>query len=198
MTHALSKDRVKSAEPLQELVAAFGVSGSQRVRAAERLLQVVDARIEQFVAENLAPRLQALSPRYPKASLGGGIERAEQAGEQRKQAVLDQPEMLSAQAAAQRAGMSRQALDDRRKAGRALAHLKRGFRYPAWQFEDGVAGAMAAILPALSHLDPWQQYFFFVQAEPLLDGLSPLAALRAGKSERLLKVIEILRQDAAV
>jgi hypothetical protein len=73
-----------------------------------------------------------------------------------------------------------------------LSHVKRGYRYPAWQFDDNVAPSVTPVLAALSHLDAWAQYFFLTQPEPLLEGKTPLTVIRAGKLERVLRVIERL------
>jgi hypothetical protein len=135
---------------------------------------------------------------YPPASLGGGIDRAIREGERFKRDTLARPEMLSPEVAAARAGITRQALHDRRRKGRALAlsHVKRGFRYPAWQFDDDVAAGVVQVLCELNHLDPWGQFLFFTQHEPLVDAPTPLDALRAGKLDRVLHAAQVLREDA--
>lgn len=175
----------------EEVFADLGLSAPARKRAAEALLRVVDARVREAVAVGV-PVL-----RYPADALGGGVERAEREGEHLKRDILSRPEMLAPREAAARLGITRQALDDRRKKNLALAltHTKRGFRYPGWQFDEDVVQSMTKVLQALSWLDPWERYFLLVQPEPLLGGRSPLEALRAGDRDRVLQFIAILRRD---
>jgi hypothetical protein len=186
-----------SAKPIvpEEVFSAVGVPPKARKRAADALLRLVDERVR--VAFQAATEWRALAQgsSYPEVLLGGGLERAEQEGQRLKQQILQRAEMLAPGDAAARAGISRQALDLRRVRNQALAlaHIKRGYRYPAWQFDDDVAPTLIQLLAALSHLDPWGQYFFLTQPEPLLEDKSPLAVIRAGKFEEVLRVIERLR-----
>jgi hypothetical protein len=175
----------------EEIFANLKLSASARKRAAEALVRVVDARIREAVAVGVPV------VRYPVESLGGGVERAENEGETLKRDTLSRPGMLAPAEAAARIGITRQALDDRRKKNLALAlsHSKRGFRYPAWQFDENLAEAMKKVLPALSWLDPWERYFLLVQPEPLLGGRSPLEVLRAGEQDRVLQIIGLLHKD---
>jgi hypothetical protein len=131
--------------------------------------------------------------------LEGGVAQAQTQGEQFKRLVLACPEMLAPERAATVAGISRQALDLRRKKGQALAlkHAKRGYRYPAWQFADAIAPLMLALLPQVAHLDAWAQYLLLTQPEPLLDGKSIVETLQAGDVDRARHVLEILRQTEA-
>jgi hypothetical protein len=176
--------RQKEALRAEDIFAGFDVRPAVRRRATAALIRLV----EEVVAQGRP------SP-YPAANLGGGVERATREGTQLKRAILARSEMLRPEAAAARAGITRQALDLRRNAGQALAlsHVKRGFRYPAWQFDDDVAPALAQVLPALSWLEPWDRYFFLTEPEPLLEGRSPLEALREGASDAVLTTIGKLR-----
>ncbi len=191
----------EKSDPLHELLREIDRPKAGRVRWARALARELDRRIA-GVAERAAayaPSAQGLRRQtYPPESLGGGVERAQREGERFKRDTLARADMLAPQAAAARAGITRQALDDRRKKGRALAlsHVKRGFRYPSWQFDDDLGDPVAQVLPELRHLDAWGAYLFFVQHEPLLDDATPLDALRAGGLERVLGVARILRQDA--
>jgi hypothetical protein len=130
----------------------------------------------------------------PPSDLGGGVARAQQEGERLKRQVLTQADMLAPERAAARAGITRQALDLRRKKRQALAltHAKRGYRYPAWQFADELAEPVLQLLPRLAHLDAWAQYLLLTQPEPLLEGRSIVEALRAGEHDRAERVIDIL------
>ena len=188
----------EESDPLQSLLREVDRPRAGRARWARALARELDRRIAR-VAETAPAYVPGGGRRaYPPESLGGGVERAVREGERFKRDTLARPEMLPPDVAADRAGITRQALDDRRKKGRALAlsHLKRGFRYPAWQFDEDVADAVARVLPELRHLAPWGQFLFFTQHEPLLDAATPLDALRAGDLDHVLHVAQVLREDA--
>jgi len=188
----------EESDALQALLREIDRPKAGRARWARALAHELERRIAR-VAET-APVYGGGGPRpvYPPASLGGGIDRAVREGERFKRDTLARPEMLPPEVAAARAGITRQALDDRRKKGRALAlsHVKRGFRYPAWQFDDEVATGVVQVLCELNHLDPWGQFLFFTQHEPLVDARTPLDALRTGNLDRVLHAAQVLREDA--
>jgi len=78
-------------------------------------------------------------------------------------------------------GISRQAVDKRRKVGTliGLDLGRRGFAYPAWQV--GLAG-LGEVLAALDWLDPWSQLAYMLTPNIWLDGKTPLALLRHGEA----------------
>ena len=97
--------------------------------------------------------------------------------------------VLSAEEAAQLLGISRQAVDKRRKQGQLLGLVqgRRGYAYPAWQFENGrTIRNLEQALEALRGHDPWMKVAFFLNGNDRLDGKSPLELLRAGDSDRVL------------
>lgn len=88
--------------------------------------------------------------------------------------------------------VSRQAVDKRRKSGRLLAVNigRRGYLYPAWQFEEqGLLGVMPSILAKLRDHSAWSILRFFLNGNFRLGGHSPLAALRRGKIEKVLAAV---------
>ena len=84
-------------------------------------------------------------------------------------------------------GISRQAVDKRRRSGRVLALRERGdWLYPRWQIADGQALAgLEEVLDVLTERehDPWAMLIFFLRTDTALEGESPLAALRFGRVE---------------
>lgn len=85
---------------------------------------------------------------------------------------------------AARLGVSRQAVDKRRKAGRLIAvpASARGFLYPAWQVHDGrLLPGLEQVLAVIGVDSPVMQLQFFVLPHPDLEGKRPLDLLRAGK-----------------
>jgi hypothetical protein len=93
---------------------------------------------------------------------------------------------VSASEAARLLGISRQAVDKRRRAGRliGLPLGRRGYAYPCWQFRDGrTLPGLEAVLSDLSDYDPWMQAIFMLGGNDRLDGDTPLARLRHGEAE---------------
>lgn len=129
---------------------------------------------------------------------GGGVAAAEKEGSRFKQETWSSEEMLTSDEAARRMNMSREALNNRRKSGQVLGLEagKRGYRYPSWQFEDAIVPVLSDVLKALSSLDPWAQYLFFKQPEPLLKGEAPLNLLRQGKLDEVTRVARLLAAEA--
>jgi biotin operon repressor len=98
-------------------------------------------------------------------------------------------------------GISRQAVDKRRRQGRliGLTQGRRGYAYPAWQFEGGRTLAnLERVLDALRAHDPWMQLTFFVNANDRLNGHSPLEVLRSGKLEPVLQAAASYGKQEAV
>lgn len=100
------------------------------------------------------------------------------------------PDMLTGEALAERVGLTRATVDNRRKAHRLLAvelGSKRGVRYPAWQADlvtdAETRKALESALTALATTAPWSRYRYFVTPQPSLGGRTPIAALKAGEGD---------------
>lgn len=90
---------------------------------------------------------------------------------------------LSVEAAANLLGVTRQAINKRRRAGRllALSTGRHGYAYPAWQFgANSVLPGLEEVLADLHEHDPWTQAGFFLNGSLDLDGAAPLGELRRG------------------
>lgn len=88
---------------------------------------------------------------------------------------------VAADQAASLLGISRQAVDRRRRAGKLIGLTlgRRGFAYPAWQFaEGGTLAGLDETLAALHEYGPWMQTAWFVNPNTRLDGDTPLMRLR--------------------
>ena len=109
-------------------------------------------------------------------------------------AVVSRAELLSAGLStvevAERLGMTRQAVNQRRAKGRLLG-LSRGreFVYPAWQF-DAVTGevpaALEQALALLGSASDEAKARFFVEPAPELGGASPLSLLQSGRGDEVI------------
>ena len=93
---------------------------------------------------------------------------------------------LAVEQVAAHLGLTRQAVDKRRRAGKLLGlHTgRRGYAYPAWQLgQNGVLQGFEETLSALTVQDPWMQAAFFLSGDPRLEGATPLDELRRGNVE---------------
>ncbi len=107
---------------------------------------------------------------------------------------------LSAQEVADVLGISRQAVDKRRRAGTLLAvdTGRHGYSYPAWQLTDsGTLPGLEQVLAVLHDFDPWMQVAFFLTPHTRLTGITPLQALRAGQVDAVVKAAEMYGEHGA-
>ncbi len=96
---------------------------------------------------------------------------------------------LSSTQVASLLGITRQAVDKRRRNGQliGLPTGKNRFAYPAWQFTTGeTLPGLETVLQHLQVRDPWMQTAFMLNGNLRLDGMSPLEALRQGKLEEVV------------
>ncbi|HET8524145.1 MAG TPA: hypothetical protein VFL82_13000 [Thermomicrobiales bacterium] len=96
---------------------------------------------------------------------------------------------LTAPGMAKAIGITRQAVDHRRRQGQliGLDFGRRGYCYPAWQVDErGMLGGLPDVLQALSDYDPWTQAIFILNDNVWLDGERPLDALRHGQVPRVV------------
>jgi hypothetical protein len=72
----------------------------------------------------------------------------------------------------------------------ARAGARKGFRFPAFQFEPAVLAAMPAVLAMFGPGRAWQAFDFLTHPEPLLAGAVPLELLRAGRAADVERVTQ--------
>ena len=114
-----------------------------------------------------------------------------------RQRILAQEDMLTLAEAAQALGLTPPAVNDRFRAGKLLALEAgaRGRRYPAWQFEDEIAGApLEAVLRVLKGLNCWTIYRFFTTPDSALEDATPLEVLRRGDVEAAVEAARLFAQ----
>jgi hypothetical protein len=104
---------------------------------------------------------------------------------------------LSADAAGRILGITRQAVDKRRRAGTLLA-VREGsdWRYPACQFADGeVVAGIADVVRGLGSASPWVVLDFLLAPDTVLAGRTPLEALQAGDRDAVRRLIRGAQGD---
>jgi hypothetical protein len=86
-------------------------------------------------------------------------------------------------------GVSRQAVDYQRRAGKLLGlPIKNQYRYPVWQFRNGrVLPALSTVLAALAGVDPVAQLIFFLTDQ---GAGAPLDLLRDRRADEAVHAAE--------
>lgn len=96
-------------------------------------------------------------------------------------------------------GISRQAVDKRRAAGRLLAmKLGSDWRYPAMQFgPDGqVPEGLDEVIAGMADEGPWGAMDFLMAADSVMEGRTPLEELRAGNLAIVRRLLAQRETDA--
>ncbi|MBP2293239.1 hypothetical protein [Azospirillum rugosum] len=108
------------------------------------------------------------------------------AGAKAKQDLLERAGgALGVNAVATLLGITRQAVDKRRRAHRLIA-IPQGqdYAYPAAQFvEGGLVPGLDRALAGMPIQDPWMRLEWLLTGDDELDGASPLEALKAGRTD---------------
>lgn len=140
-----------------------------------------------FVTEPAHPRHGATtSSLYATAAQTQALLRS---GAQYRRERMDAADMISTDEAAELAGTTRVTVNAWIKAGRCIgvAHLRRGFKLPRWQFEPAVWPVLQPLAKALGTHDGWQMLSFLESPATALDGQTPRATLEQGTApERIL------------
>lgn len=91
-------------------------------------------------------------------------------------------DMVTTDEAAALAGATRVTINAWIKAGRCIgvAHLRRGYKLPRWQFEPFVFPHLQPLSQALGATDGWQLLAFLERPHPALNGQTPRVALEQG------------------
>jgi hypothetical protein len=104
---------------------------------------------------------------------------------------------VSAEDAGRMLGISRQAVDKRRRAGTLLA-VREGsdWRYPLCQFDQGeVIGGISDVVRGFAAAGPWIALDFLLAADTVLGGRTALQALSDGDREAVRRLIRIETSD---
>jgi hypothetical protein len=105
---------------------------------------------------------------------------------------------LSAEEAGRLLGISRQAVDKRRRGGALLAFLEESdWRYPACQFDETeVVAGIANVIRAYASAGPWVALDFLLAPGSALRGRSALDALKkSGDRDAVLRLLRSEAQD---
>lgn len=166
----------------ERALAAAAGAPSDYAALLELLLQPEALRdLQALGADSLLPaRLAGLQARQALLEAGGGAYTAAQMAD-----------LL---------GISRQAVDNRRRHGTLLALTlgKRGNIYPAWQIDEGqVLQGLDVVLAELSDYNPWTRLAFMLNPNTWLDDETPLTELRRGHVERVREAASLYGEQVA-
>jgi len=107
---------------------------------------------------------------------------------------------ISAGEAAMLLGVTRQSVDNRRRANKliGLSLGRRGYAYPVWQFaQNGTLPGLTEALAVLQHFSPWMQAHFMTTGDARLGGTTPLDALREGRVDDVLRAAHAFGEHGA-
>lgn len=152
--------------------------------------------------ERLAQSFQRAGDQYEKVQQSDPLSEARSRGAaMRKQMLADRGGGIGAEQVGRLLGLTRQAVEARRQAGKLLAYPIEGprYRYPRWQFdaEDRVLTGLDRVLLALADLSPWSKGKFMTTADLRLNGETPLDRLVAGDIEPVLQAAEAYGEQYA-
>ena len=198
---------------LPEQSVTVGVEGPLKLRPAgrallERLTGAVVKRIERVPEKTALDLLKqgtdaemmvsfaTTAEAFPELSTVriDPLAKARARGMGLRQQILARDDMLTLAEAAQALGLTPPAVNDRFRAGKliALEAGARGRRYPAWQFEDEIAGrALEAVLDVLKGLSCWTIYRFFTTPDSALEDERPVEVLRRGDIEAAVEAARL-------
>jgi hypothetical protein len=107
---------------------------------------------------------------------------------------------IKTEAVAEILGISRQAVDKRRSAGKliGLSRGKHAYLYPIWQFKErSLIEGLEQILVELQDYDPWMQVVFMLEPSLRLEGKTPLEALNSKQLDRVLSAARAFGEHGA-
>ena len=96
--------------------------------------------------------------------------------------------------------MTRQAVDKRRNHNKLLGLSlgKRGYRYPAWQFDnEDVLPGWESVLAALTEISSWGKLQFMLSGDIRLENKTPLECLQAGEIAKVVTAAKAYGQQIA-
>ena len=108
--------------------------------------------------------------------------------------------IMTVEEVARHLGITRQAVDKRRRAGQLLALPigRHRYAYPAWQFDpSGVLAGFEDVMDEFFAIGPWTRAAFFLGENTSLDGRRPLDELRHGNIDGVRRAAGALGQHGA-
>ncbi|MBJ7439484.1 MAG: hypothetical protein JHD35_10730 [Sphingopyxis sp.] len=197
---AITPEMLKTLSPMEAAVKAIvetlgkGIASSRKSGRSGGFAVVIDREGNPEITP--LPQMDvATNPLSDEEEREQAFARARERGRIRAADILSGDDMLSADAMAERLGVSRVTVNARRQRHELLGldAAKRGFRFPDWQVDDD--GNAIEVLPRLFELlgpSPWGVYRFLTQRHDVLNGATAKDALLRGQAEKVLDAAESL------
>lgn len=133
------------------------------------------------VFDSISPRRTSTADPYATEAQTAALLRR---GAEYRLQRINASDMITTDEAANLSGTTRVTINAWIKSGRCIgvAHLRRGFKMPKWQFEPYVFPVIQSLSEALGTTDGWQMLSFLETPHEALDGLAPRIALEQGVS----------------
>ena len=189
--------RVERQAPLMQTLFRRSINGVLRLSALSEE-SVVNAT---SAPTDLGALVRALASQEALHELLEDLKQAEPLapaflrGIEAKRRVLEENGgVLTSEQVAEKIGISRQAVEKRRQAGKlvAVSTGRHGNLYPVWQFERSrVLAGLSEALAQLSGHDEWSQVIFFISKNPRLKDRTPIEMLKAGKLKEVLDAASV-------
>jgi hypothetical protein len=174
---AKDEERASSIAPIMSAVAV----------AAEAPMPGLDALLVALQTPEILDQLSRETP----------LLRARLRGIRAKQRLLHaEGGVVTGQEFADLVGISRQAVDKRRRSGTliGLSLGKKGYLYPVWQADiDG----LKPVLAELREYGPWTQAIFMLTPNSWLGGETPLTMLRQGETQAVATAASMYGEQVA-
>lgn len=178
-----------SAEEARRALAAFASGAAAVQRTGRGLILGIEPTSGRSPSRFRIARLPQNAPAPPQDSAEtaelapdaarAALQRAYARGAEAAAELLAGPDMLSSSAMAERLGLSREAVHQKRRRGELLGveGAKRGVRFPSWQLDpDGrPLTALRDLRAALG--EPWAVFRFLRQRHPELGMLAEVAGV---------------------
>ena len=174
-----------------------------RLRAAVQGLPEADAKVAASAESDLEAWALALehSPLAPVQSDPVTAAAYARGREVREALLAAEGGVASSEELGKLLGITRQAIDKRRRNGKLFAVRERGdWFYPRWQVADGeVLDGLDDVLAELcqGELGPWDFMVFFLRTNTEREGESPLQALRAGRRDVAVRAARMYCEHGA-
>ena len=154
------------------------------LQGAARALDEIDEPVPAAVTALMAGRTYTAAER-----MANEFEVLARSFARRRELLAD---ALTTSQVAQLLGTTRQTPHDRVESGTLLAVMDRGaLRFPMWQFDpDGEGGVVRGLQDVIRALDvsPMAKVSWLTCPNPMLDGATPLALLKSGEVERVVRL----------
>jgi hypothetical protein len=179
------EDAVEQAAELVMAVKPESINDGAFLQAV--LVRIASMKRAELPEQKIAPKSEAFVRALERGKIARSVMEQEEGGSRSSEQIA---ELL---------GISRQAVDQRRRSRRLVAWQDSAdhWRFPIWQFDPATARpypGLNSILAALPD-DPWSDMIFFLSKDETL-GARPLDFLRSGRAKRaVLAALRYSGQD---